>query len=100
MLLDEPFSALDMLTKNQMHQWYLSTMEKHHLSTLLITHDIEEAILLSDRILILENASEASETNLIKEVIVTQPRPRSQDFIFTRRFADLKQELWRAVLGE
>ena len=100
MLLDEPFSALDMITKNQMHQWYLETMEKHHLSTLLITHDIEEAILLSDRILILENAQEGSGTNLLKEVIVNQPRPRSQDFIFTRQFSDLKQELWRAVLGE
>lgn len=99
MLLDEPFSALDMITKNQMHQWYLETMEKHHLSTLLITHDIEEAILLSDRILILENAAESEKTNLIKEVKVIQPRPRSQEFIFTKEFSELKQVLWQAVLG-
>lgn len=98
MLLDEPFSALDMITKNQMHEWYLQTMEKHQLSTLLITHDIEEAILLSDRILILENAQEEASTNLLKEVSVIQPRPRSQSFIFTTEFSQLKQELWRAVL--
>lgn len=98
MLLDEPFSALDMITKNQMHEWYLSTIEKHRLSTLLITHDIEEAILLSDRILILENANESSASNLIKEVSVMQPRPRNRNFLFTAEFSALKQELWRAVL--
>ena len=97
-LLDEPFSALDMITKNQMHQWYLQTMEKHHLSTILITHDIEEAILLSDRILILENAVSSKKSNLIKEVKVCQPHPRSQDFIFTKDFLDLKQEVWHSVL--
>lgn len=97
-LLDEPFSALDMITKNQMHQWYLQTMEKHHLSTILITHDIEEAILLSDRILILENAVNSKKSSLIKEVKVCQPHPRSQDFIFTKDFSDLKQEVWHFVL--
>ena len=47
-LLDEPFSALDMLTKASVHEWYLDVMEKIKLSTLFITHDIDEAILLSD----------------------------------------------------
>ena len=44
-LLDEPFSALDMLTKGAVHEWYLDVMEKIRLSTLFITHDIDEAIL-------------------------------------------------------
>ena len=52
-LLDEPFSALDTLTKSAMHRWYLDVMEQIHLSTIFITHDIDEAILLSDRIYIL-----------------------------------------------
>ena len=52
-LLDEPFSALDMLTKQAMHEWYLDVMERIKLSTLFITHDIDEAILLSDRIYLL-----------------------------------------------
>ena len=52
-LLDEPFSALDTLTKGEMHRWYLDVMDKIHLSTLFITHDIDEAILLSDRICLL-----------------------------------------------
>lgn len=52
-LLDEPFSALDAITKNQMHQWYLNLMKKIKMSTLFITHDIDEAILLSNKIYIL-----------------------------------------------
>ena len=49
-LLDEPFSALDTLTKSSVHEWYLKVMEDIRLSTLFITHDIDEAILLADRI--------------------------------------------------
>ena len=51
--MDEPFSALDTLTKSAMHRWYLQVMEQIHLSTIFITHDIDEAILLSDRIYLL-----------------------------------------------
>ena len=52
-LLDEPFSALDAITKHKIHSWYLNIMNKIKMSTLFITHDIDEAILLSDRIYIL-----------------------------------------------
>ena len=55
-LLDEPFSALDTLTKSSMHKWYLDVMEKIQLSTLFITHDIDEAILISDRIYLLSGS--------------------------------------------
>jgi len=49
-LLDEPFSSLDAITKRQMHRWYLEIVHTLNMATLLITHDIEEAIRLSDRI--------------------------------------------------
>lgn len=52
-LLDEPFSAIDMITKDSMHQWFLDIIQKLNLSGLFITHDIDEAIKLSDRIYIL-----------------------------------------------
>ncbi|MBO6108755.1 MAG: ABC transporter ATP-binding protein [Eubacterium sp.] len=52
-LLDEPFSALDTITRSSMHIWYLSVMEELKIPTILITHDVDEAILLSDRICIL-----------------------------------------------
>lgn len=51
-LLDEPFSALDTITKTAIHRWYLEVMQHIDLSTIFITHDIDEAILLSDRIYI------------------------------------------------
>ena len=54
-LLDEPFSALDAITKISLHSWYLEISKKLELTTLLITHDIDEAIELSDRIYIIKN---------------------------------------------
>ena len=54
-LLDEAFSALDAITKKELHKWYLDLKKEFNLTTLLITHDIEEAIFLSDRIYILGN---------------------------------------------
>lgn len=54
-LLDEAFSALDELTKMELHQWYLDIHEKLGLTTLIITHSIEEALTLSDRVYLLKN---------------------------------------------
>ena len=54
-LLDEAFSALDAITKKELHKWYLGLKKEFDLTTLLITHDIEEAVFLSDRIYILGN---------------------------------------------
>ena len=54
-LLDEAFSALDAITKKELHKWYLDLKKEFDLTTLLITHDIEEAVFLSDRIYILGN---------------------------------------------
>ncbi len=91
-LLDEPFSALDAITKMQMHRWYLSIMEKIKLSTLFITHDIDEAILLSDRIYILcgKNGSPATIT---KELKIQAPKPRSTEFTLTPDFLNIKKEI-------
>lgn len=53
-LLDEAFSALDSITKKELHKWYLNLKREFELSTLLITHDIDEAVFLSDRVYILD----------------------------------------------
>ncbi|MEG2789442.1 MAG: ABC transporter ATP-binding protein [Romboutsia sp.] len=55
MLLDEPFGALDSITKSRMQQWLLSIKAKFNSTIILITHDIEEAIILSDRIYLLSD---------------------------------------------
>ncbi len=53
LLLDEPFSSVDAITRHQLHKWIMEIKEKFSLSILLITHDVEEALVLSDRIYIL-----------------------------------------------
>lgn len=86
-LLDEPFSALDTLTKSAVHQWYLEVMDQIRLSTLFITHDIDEAILLSDRIyLLMDGRTE-------HEVVIQEPRPRHLDFNLTPEFLDYKKRI-------
>lgn len=92
-LLDEPFSALDTITRSAMHTWYLSVMEKIDLSTIFITHDIDEAILLSDRILILSG----SPGNISKEIIIEEPKPRRKDFNLTKEFIDYKKQVISAL---
>ncbi|MBQ2922509.1 MAG: ABC transporter ATP-binding protein [Tyzzerella sp.] len=88
-LLDEPFSALDMLTKQTMHEWYLNVMEKIQLSTIFITHDIDEAILLSDRIYLLTGKP----GRITKEIIVEEPKPRRKDFHLTEEFLQYKRDV-------
>lgn len=88
-LLDEPFSALDTLTKSAMHKWYLGVMEKIQLSTLFITHDIDEAILLSDRIYLLSGVP----GRINGEIIIKEPKPRREDFNLTPEFLEYKREI-------
>lgn len=88
-LLDEPFSALDMLTKSAMHEWYLSVMERIRLSTLFITHDIDEAILLSDRIYLLTGKPGM----ITKEIVIKEPKPRRKDFHLSEEFLNYKREI-------
>ena len=63
-LLDEPFSALDAITKDEMHDWYMNMRRKYKTSTIFITHDVDEAILLSDRIYILGDGGIKTEIKL------------------------------------
>lgn len=91
-LLDEPFSALDSITKTSMHKWYLSVMERIHLSTLFITHDIDEAILLSDRIYLLTGKP----GRIAEEIVIDKKKPRGGDFNLTEQFLEYK----RYILGK
>lgn len=95
-LLDEPFSALDMLTKQSVHEWYLSIMEKIKLSTLFITHDIDEAILLSDRICLLTGKP----GEITKEIPIHAQRPRGKDFRLSEEFLTYKREIISHLEGK
>jgi len=88
-LLDEPFSALDTLTKSDMHRWYLDIMDRIKLSTLFITHDIDEAILLSDRIYLLGGKP----ASLTDEIVIKEKKPRARDFALSQSFLEYKREI-------
>lgn len=88
-LLDEPFSALDTITKSAIHQWYLDVMEQITLSTLFITHDIDEAILLSDRIYIMAGKP----GRITAELAVETPRPRGREFTLSPHFIEYKKQI-------
>ena len=88
-LLDEPFSALDTLTKSDMHRWFLNVMEKIDLSILFITHDIDEAILISDRIYLLCGKP----GTIADEIVIREPKPRRSDFNLTDEFLQYKREI-------
>lgn len=86
-LLDEPFSALDSFTKSEIHEWYLNIHKKLSLTTLFITHDIDEAIKLSDRIYILKNQSD-DQLDMIE-----LSKEKNADFQLTKEFLDYKKQV-------
>ena len=92
-LLDEPFSALDAITKAAVHQWYLDIMKEIRLSSLIVTHDIDEAILLSDRIYILSGKP----GKITDEIAVELPRPRDNSMVATEDFLALKRKIMEKI---
>ncbi|MBQ3543850.1 MAG: ABC transporter ATP-binding protein [Lachnospiraceae bacterium] len=88
-LLDEPFSALDTITKTLMHKWYMDVMEEIKLSTLFVTHDIDEAIFLSDRIYILSG----SLGEIVGEIEIKESRQHREDFNLTVEFLEYKRRI-------
>lgn len=88
-LLDEPFSALDTITKASVHTWYLDIMSRIDLSTLFITHDMDEAVLLSDRIYILKGRP----GHITDEIVIREAKPRAEDFALSQSFLDYKREI-------
>ena len=88
-LLDEPFSALDTITKGQIHEWYLDVMNKIDLSTLFITHDIDEAIKLSDRVYIMTGKPGVIE----HELFIETPRKGRHNFNLTDEFLNYKRQI-------
>jgi len=76
LLLDEPFASLDALTRIRMHELVLALWRKHAPAVLLVTHDVDEAITLADRVLVLDEGAIAAEER------ITLPRPREVDASF------------------
>ena len=80
-LLDEPFSALDQITRYAMHDWYMKVRKELNLTTLLITHDIDETILLSDRVYVLSKEGKEAKITSILDVNLDKRSTTSEEFI-------------------
>ena len=89
MLLDEPFGALDALTRQEMQGWLLDLWQADRKTILFVTHDVEEAVFLSDRVHVMTGRP----GRIALTVDVRLPRPRTLETTLTPQFLDLKQRL-------
>lgn len=94
--LDEPFSALDELTRQEMQKWLLSVWENHKRTVLFITHNIEEALFLSDRILVLSQKP----SKVVNEITVPFSRPRDESILLEDSFLEWKRKVHFALIGK
>lgn len=93
MLLDEPFGALDSMTRRKMQKWLLDLTKKMNSTILFITHDIEEAILLSNRIYVI-----SEKPAIIKgEIEVNLPIERNEDIVTSDKFVAIKKEILKLM---
>jgi NitT/TauT family transport system ATP-binding protein len=98
LLMDEPFSALDVQTRQLMENELLELWSADRKSVLFITHDLEEAIALSDRVIVL---SAGPGTRPIGEFVIDLPRPRDVNEIrMTPRFVEIHGDIWHAMKDE
>ena len=93
LLLDEPFGALDVITRNDMQDWLLQLRKNYNRTTLLVTHDIDEALYLSDRILILSNKP----SRILQEIDLSKEK-KSRDWLFSQSV--LKKQVYELLKGE
>jgi ABC-type nitrate/sulfonate/bicarbonate transport system ATPase subunit len=96
LLLDEPFGALDALTRLSLQMWLLELWQAFHSSVLFITHDVREAILLSDRIYVLSSRP----ARVLRVVEVDLPRPRRSEHLALEQAVRLEQELVALLMKE
>ena len=96
LLMDEPFGALDALTRHHMQELLARIWERHRLTVLFVTHDVEEAVYMSDRVAVMSNRP-----GRIKTIIpVDLPRPRHYDMTGSAEFAALQRRVLDEIRAE
>jgi ABC-type nitrate/sulfonate/bicarbonate transport system ATPase subunit len=93
MLLDEPFGALDALTRMELQRWLLDIWQRFNKTILFISHDVEEALLLSDRVVVLT----ARPGQVVLDLTVDLPRPRPQTIQTSSEFIEQKIQVLNAL---
>jgi len=96
LLMDEPFGSLDAQTRTLMQELLLALWERHHQTVLFITHDIEEAVLLADRVCVMT----ARPGRIKKSIDVRMPRPRSIELTTSPEFNALRREVLELIREE
>lgn len=96
LLMDEPFGALDAQTRTQLQSELLETWEKEKKTCFFITHDVDEAIILAQKVIIM-----SARPGRIKEIVdINIPYPRTQETKMTPEFLELKNHIWSQVYQE
>lgn len=96
LLMDEPFGALDAQTRTQLQQELLDTWEKEQKTCFFITHDVDEALILGQRVVIM-----SARPGRIKDIVdIDIPYPRNQETKMTDRYLELKNQIWAQVYQE
>lgn len=93
LLLDEPFGALDALTRERLNTELLRLWRNRNLTAIMVTHNIREAVFLADRVLVLSPRP----TTISAEFIIDLPRPRPKGIAYTQAFGDLAYEIRQAI---
>lgn len=91
LLMDEPFGALDAMTRRQMQELLTQVWETHRLTVMFVTHDVEEAVYLSDRIVVMGPGTVKSTYE------VSLPRPRHEDMSTSPDFISLQRQVLRSI---
>jgi NitT/TauT family transport system ATP-binding protein len=93
LLLDEPFGALDALTRERMNIELLRIWEARRKTVIMVTHNIQEAILLADRVLVMTSRP----GQVTADIPISLPRPRSQALVYDVAFVDLARRIREAI---
>lgn len=96
MILDEPFRGLDVMTRELMQEYYIELFEETRLTTVFITSELEEAIFLADRILIMGDLP----SRIVSSIEVDLPHPRTFDVLASERYLEIKKEAIEVLYSE
>ena len=91
LLLDEPFGALDVITRGEMQDWLLSVRKQMNRTVLLVTHDMDEAIYLSDRILVLD-----AKKGKVRQEFTVKEEKRNREWLYEQ--GALRREIYKEIM--